>query len=160
MKIVSGAQTGVDKAALDAAIKLGIPTGGWVPKGRYNERGQISDKYSVKETPSSGYRQRTRRNVCESDGTLILVRGSLRGGSKLTRNVANEQGKPCLVVNLLHKCDPVEVVGWLVENDILTLNVAGSRESSSPGIGKVAERRLSQILINWLAVLNKPVPNI
>ncbi len=84
-KIVSGGQTGVDRAALDAAIKLGIAHGGWVPKGRLAEDGPLPETYRMRETASAAYSERTERNVIDSDGTLIISRGELTGGSEATR---------------------------------------------------------------------------
>lgn len=87
-KLLSGGQTGVDRAALDAALALGIPCGGWCPQGRRAEDGQIPARYPLTETGSPGYRERTYLNVRDSDGTLILARGALSGGTTLTRRVA------------------------------------------------------------------------
>ncbi len=82
-KIISGGQTGADQAALDAAIKLGIPHGGWIPKGRSTENGKLPDKYKLKEMPTKSYPNRTEQNVIDSDGTLIITHGKLTGGSNL-----------------------------------------------------------------------------
>ena len=83
VKIISGGQSGVDRAALDAAIRLGIPHGGWVPKGRLAEDGPLPETYSLRETPTAVYAERTEKNVVDSDGTLIISRGELTGGSDI-----------------------------------------------------------------------------
>ena len=93
-KIVSGGQTGVDRAALDVAMSLGIPCGGWCPKGRKAEDGRIPDRYPLRETDSASYRKRTILNVADSDGTLILAVGELRGGTLATKRAASELRKP------------------------------------------------------------------
>ncbi|MCX7173435.1 MAG: putative molybdenum carrier protein [Proteobacteria bacterium] len=84
-KIVSGGQTGVDRAALDWAVQQGIPHGGWCPKGRIAEDGAIDSRYELQETNSAKYPQRTKQNIIDSDGTLILNSGELDGGSLETR---------------------------------------------------------------------------
>ena len=96
-KIISGGQTGVDRAALDAAIKLAIAHGGSIPKGRITEDGPLPDTYNLKETRSSSYAERTAKNVQDADGTLIISRGQLTGGSEYTREMAVK-----LVRNRLH----------------------------------------------------------
>lgn len=135
MKVISGGQTGVDRAALDAAVSCGLTCGGWCPKGRRAEDGVIDARYPLIEAPSTGYRQRTEWNVRDSDGTLILHRGDeLRGGTALTRDFALRRGKPLLVVNLEPPpaCD--KTLRWLSRHAINTLNVAGPRASQQPGI--------------------------
>lgn len=92
-RIISGGQTGADRAALDAALACGLPIGGWCPRGRRAEDGQIPARYPLVETPSRDYRQRTRWNVRDSDFTLVFVIGSLGGGSKFTTEVAERMGK-------------------------------------------------------------------
>ena len=82
-KIISGGQTGADQGALDAAINLGIPHGGWIPKGRITEDGPLPDRYNLIEMPSASYPDRTRKNIRESDGTLILSHSRLTSGSEL-----------------------------------------------------------------------------
>ncbi len=86
-KIISGGQTGADRAALDVALKLGISHGGWIPKGRKAEDGPLPDKYQLREMPTGSYPKRTEQNVLDSDGTLIIARGKLTGGSDLTRKM-------------------------------------------------------------------------
>jgi hypothetical protein len=93
-KIVSGGQTGADRAALDVAIELGIPHGGWIPKGRKTERGPLPAKYKLKEVLTADCPKRTERNVIDSDGTLIISHGGLSGGSDFTRKMAEKHGKP------------------------------------------------------------------
>ena len=100
-KIISGGQTGADQAALDVAIKLEIPHGGWIPKGRITEAGILPEKYKLKEMPTDSYPKRTEKNVLDSDGTLILSHGKLTGGSVLTQNLANQHGRPCLQKSFL-----------------------------------------------------------
>src|SRR6266508_6387099 len=96
-KIVSGGQTGVDRAALDVALELGMPCGGWCPQGRRAEDGRIDDRYPLNETPWDGYPQRTEWNVRDSDGTLILTCGESDRGTALTVRLAQERNKPCFV---------------------------------------------------------------
>ena len=145
-KIVSGGQTGVDRAALDIALQRGIPTGGWCPRGRRAEDGRIPDEYVLQETDSKNYSQRTGRNVEESDGTLILRGGRLTGGTALTRTVATQNGSPVLVVDLRQEADFLAVEQWLAANRIRTLNVAGPRESQQPDIHDKACEWLSRLL--------------
>ena len=146
-KVVSGGQTGVDRAALDTALKLGVPCGGWCPRGRRAEDGPLQEIYPLQETPSSDYVQRTRWNVRDSDGTVVLYRGSLSGGSALTVELAKEHNKPCLVIDLLEDSLPEILLDWVMRYQIRTLNVAGTRESGSPGIYDEACRYLVQCLV-------------
>lgn len=145
-KIVSGGQTGVDRGALDAAISVGIPHGGWCPRGRRAEDGPIPPRYQLHETGSPAYRVRTEQNVLESDGTLILHGGRLAGGTDLTRRLALQHEKPCLVVDLLHSPDAEAVRQWIVSHRITTLNVAGPRESQCPGIQARANEFMASLL--------------
>ena len=133
-KIVSGGQTGVDRAALDTAMERGVPVGGWCPKGRRAEDGTISDRYPLKETPSEAYEQRTAWNVRDSDGTLIITDGALEGGTALTMEEAKRQERPVLHVRTT---DPVPVPmirAWGEDHDVRVLNVAGPRASEVEGI--------------------------
>ena len=136
-KIISGGQTGADIAGLDAAIKLGIPYGGWIPKGRLTEDGPLSEKYLLQEMTTASYPKRTAQNVIDSDGTVIFTYGALTGGSLLTRKKALQHGKPVLHFDLSKTtaADVVqELVGFIEQNDIEVLNVAGSRGSKDPAI--------------------------
>ncbi len=134
-KIVSGGQTGTDRAALDWAIAHGIPHGGWCPAGRRAEDGAIPAVYQLAETPSRSYQQRTRWNVRDSDATLIISqRSELTGGSKRTQELAAAMGKPCL--HLHAGMDMAAALReFLGKHAVSVLNVAGPRESTEPGIG-------------------------
>ena len=136
MRIVSGGQTGVDRAALDAARAAGVPIGGWVPRGRWAEDGRVPETYrDLRETDSADPAQRTRRNVEDSDGTLLVSHGPLAGGSELTRSVARALDRPCLWLDLdtLAADDAVaRALTWLSCHQIRTLNVAGPRASEDP----------------------------
>ena len=132
-KIVSGGQTGVDRGALDAAMALGIPHGGWCPKGRRAEDGPIPSIYQLAEIDSPEYAARTERNVFESDATLILCRGLPRSGTELTLRLAQRYGRPHLVVDI-DRPPLAKLRRWLAKVRPATLNVAGPRESTAPGI--------------------------
>ncbi len=145
-KIVSGGQTGVDRAALDVALEYGLPCGGWCPRGRRAEDGPIDARYPLQETPRPDYPQRTRRNVRDSDGTLVLTCGAADRGTALTVRLADELGRPCLVLNLEDGPRPEEVRAWAEAHRVGVLNVAGPRESSAPGIGERAAAFLRAVL--------------
>ncbi len=132
-KVISGGQTGVDRAALDAALECGLEIGGWCPRERRAEDGVIPTRYPLRETPKRHYAQRTEWNVRDSDATLILCRGELRGGTARTRDYAQAAGKPCRVVDLNQPPDVRAVLDWLDMQCVETLNVAGPRESQAPG---------------------------
>jgi hypothetical protein len=153
-RLISGGQTGVDRAALDAALKMKVPCRGWCPKGRKAEDGIIPSLYPLKETPSKSYEERTEWNVRDSDGTLILNTGVLEGGTKFTFEMAFKWMKPCLVINLKTKRHPTDIYEWLQTHRIKNLNVAGPRESKQPGIYKIASAFLSQFLAE---LFNHPV---
>ncbi len=143
-KIISGGQTGVDRAALDFAIENGIETGGYIPRGRAAEDGQIPAIYPrMIEAETSDPSERTMLNVRHSDATLILSHGDLSGGSKLTEQFALEFNKPVLHIDLL-KYNPGDAASitrkWLAATNCKTLNVAGPRASEEPAIyGSVIE---------------------
>lgn len=124
----------MDRAALDVALALGIPCGGWCPRGRRAADGSIPDRYPLRETRTSDYAERTRLNVRDSDATLVLHRGKLSGGTLLTVQVASELGKPLMCVDLATSLGFDPVVHWLQEVGVETLNIAGPREQQQPGI--------------------------
>ena len=146
LHIISGGQTGVDRAALDVALELKLPCGGWCPLGRRAEDGRIPKRYPLQEITSINYPVRTRANVRDSDGTLILTRGIPDRGTKLTRDVAARLGKPCLVVDLNRPVLLAVVRKWMMDHDIGVLNVAGPHESSQPGIHAQASDVLRRLL--------------
>jgi hypothetical protein len=145
-KIICGGQTGVDRAALDAALAAGIACGGWCPKGRLAEDGPLPAHYPLAQTPTHRYRQRTQWNVRDSDGTLVLYWGELDGGTLATVKLAEHYRRPLRMVNLLAPVRVAEVAQWITSNHIKTLNVAGPRESSRLGIYKMARDYLEQML--------------
>lgn len=131
LTIFSGGQAGVDRGALDAAIELGNPCGGWCPKGRAAEDGAIPERYPLSETPG-GYAERTRRNIEVCDGTLILHRGALTEGTLLTLDICRELGKPVCLVDAETASPATAAVAareFIAAHDIERLNVAGPRES-------------------------------
>ncbi|MGH8533994.1 MAG: putative molybdenum carrier protein [Gammaproteobacteria bacterium] len=142
MRILSGGQTGVDRAALDTALELGIPCGGWCPRGRRAEDGRIPAHYPLRELDSERYGERTERNVLGADGTLILIRGVMDGGTALTARWAARNRKPSIIIDLQHPPGTENIYGWMAENRIQVLNVAGPRESKQPGIYMQARKFL------------------
>jgi Circularly permutated YpsA SLOG family len=131
-KVISGGQTGVDRAGLDAAINAGIPVGGYCPKGRKAEDGTIPEIYPLIELESPEPYYRTEKNVIESDGTLILNKGQVSQGTKLTHDFTVTYGKPCLIIQLENPIEPTHVVRWIRWQFINVLNIAGPRESKLP----------------------------
>ena len=136
----------MDRAALDVALDLNIPCGGWCPKSRLAEDGTIPEKYPLQETKTEIYEERTRKNVEDSDGTLVLVRGHPVGGTAYTIETALTFGKPLWIVDLTKEFSIRDVFDWMERNFIKVLNVAGPRESGAPGIYAEAKAVLSQIL--------------
>lgn len=135
VKIISGGQTGVDRAALDVGLELGIEINGWCPEGRKAEDGIIPDKYPLRELPGSGYPERTRQNVIDSDGTLIVFFSILSGGTELTRQYCTELNRPHLMID----GDSISFVQaakqlklFIYDNRIVSFNVAGPRQSEAP----------------------------
>jgi hypothetical protein len=145
-RVISGGQTGVDRAALDTAIALGIDHGGWCPRGRLAEDGRIADRYQLVETASPEYAVRTEQNVIDSEGTLILYRRALRGGTELTYRLALKHARPHLLIDLETEPDPADAREWIHANNISILNVAGPRESSAPGIARQSQHFLERVL--------------
>jgi hypothetical protein len=133
--IVSGGQTGVDRGALDAALELGFPCGGWRPPKRKAEDGGVPDRYPVFELKAGGYRRRTIGNILDSDGTLVIGFGPPEGGTVMTIQQCDRLRKPHLWIDAI--AVPTErarslVVDFVAEHRIVTLNVAGPRASKEP----------------------------
>lgn len=134
-KVISGGQTGADRAGLDWAISHDLPHGGWCPKGRRSEDGPIDPRYILVETSTPGYLQRTEWNVRDSDATLIFtLTERLDGGSKKTAEFAEKLGKPWRHIH--PRVHPKYIARFLKIHQVKILNVAGKRESSMPGVSK------------------------
>lgn len=155
-KVISGGQTGVDRAALEVAVFLEIPHGGWCPKGRRAEDGPIPEAFELIETSSFNYAIRTEKNVVESDGTLILFRDVITRGTGLTVKFAKRHQRPYLCINLADIAEEdedasnaaaEEILNWLVKENINVLNIAGPRESTTPNINSQSH----SLLLNTLA---------
>ena len=158
-KIISGGQTGVDRAALDAAIKLSIPYGGWIPRGRLTESGPLAPEYQLKETATSSYAERTEKNVLEADGTLIISRGPLTGGSEYTREMAVKHQRPWLHIDLNDSPAfqaATEINQWIFSQKIETLNVAGPRASKDSNIYHKALDLLESVY--YLGLMERGIP--
>ena len=136
-KIISGGQTGADRAALDAALKWQIPHGGWLPKGRKTEIGPLPNKYQLREIPTESYPEAAEQNVIDSDGTLIISHGELNGGSAYSSKMAIKYDRSWLHIDL-HTINMFnaakKIYSWIKRHGIETLNVRGSRESRDPYI--------------------------
>ncbi|XZE33187.1 putative molybdenum carrier protein [Pirellulaceae bacterium SH501] len=170
-RIISGGQTGVDRAALDAAIAAGIAHGGWCPKGRLAEDGVIPLIYQLQELSACDYAERTKQNVLVSDATLILTPSRLTGGSLLTFRIAKELRKPCLTLQLPWMTDSKlgsanekrrshgdfefsALAKWLSQHPVKTLNIAGPRASKIPKAYETSFR----LLKDFFEALNTPTP--
>jgi len=149
LTIISGGQTGADRAGLDFAIYNNIPHKGWCPKGRKAEDGKISSQYQLQETPSSGYLQRTEWNARDSSGTVIFTMGKeLTGGSKRTAEFASKHGKPLLHLYPGRNYELAsELLDFVTRNNLQTLNVAGTRGSKEPGVYRFALDVLKDALV-------------
>ncbi len=144
-KIVSGGQTGADRGALDAALELGIPHGGWCPRGRLAEDGVIPDRYLLRETATANYPERTEKNVVDSDATVLITRGKPSGGTGYTGELARKKGRPLLVIDLdreTPEAAAAALVDWIAAHSVAVLNVAGPRASGCPGIADDVRRIL------------------
>lgn len=148
-KIVSGGQTGADRAALDTAIKFNVPHGGWITKGRRTESGPLPDFYNLKEMETREYPARTRQNILDSDGTVVIARGPLTGGSALTDAFARTTDKWVCTIDLSEQ-DIFEAAlilhAFILDQDIHVLNVAGPRASHDPEIYYDVKAILSAVL--------------
>ena len=149
MKIVSGGQTGADRAALDLALERGVDCGGWCPRGRRAEDGPIDERYPLRETDSTRYAVRTERNVIDSDATVLITRGPATGGSALTARLARRHRKPLLEIDLARDdlgAAAERLRRFIDEIRPAVLNVAGPRESTTPGIGDLVKELLGAAL--------------
>jgi hypothetical protein len=158
VRIISGGQTGVDRGALDAARAAGVPSGGWCPADRMAEDGEINACYGLVPLPQGGYAERTRRNVEDSDATLILYFGELDGGTALTAACSKELGRPLLLIDAL-TLNPVQAAEKACEfvghHAVQRLNVAGPRASKSPLAHDYAHHTILRLLA-CLAASGKP----
>jgi putative molybdenum carrier protein len=149
-RIVSGGQTGADRAALDVALELGLDVGGWIPRGRWTEDGPLPDRYpNFRETESADPSDRTALNVRDADATLIVSHGTLTGGSLLTQRIATRLGKPVLHLDLEASDEDAAAATlerWLADTRPQTLNVAGPRHSRDPAIFDATARLLRRVL--------------
>ena len=153
-KIVSGGQTGADRAALDVALELRIPHGGWVPRGRWAEDGPLPGRYECQEIDSPQPAVRTAANVRDADATLIFAHGPPSGGTALTLDVAQPLQKPVLCIDLLTAAECAvarRIAAWLAEHRPPVLNVAGPRASNDPLIYDAVSRILRRVLGEWPA---------
>ena len=133
--IISGGQTGADRAGLDFAIKHNIPHGGWCPKGRKALDGPLDEKYKLKETPSDDYPERTEWNVRDTDATVVFTFAEKpTGGSRKTLTLAKKLKKPCLHLHRGILGIPDKLIAFLDKHYVRRLNIAGSRESKEPGL--------------------------
>jgi hypothetical protein len=135
MKIISGGQTGVDRAALDVALKYRIDCGGWCPAGRFDEFGRIPDRYPLKELARGGFTERTSQNVNDSDGTVIICLGKLSGGTEQTVRLCVEQQRPHELIDAstISTEDAARfITNFVRKHEIDILNVAGPRQSEWP----------------------------
>ena len=153
-KVVSGGQTGVDRGALDAALTLGVPCGGWCPRDRRAEDGPIAAVYPLTETPSNTYEERTEWNVRDSDGTLVIAPPFPTGGTAYTLYLLEQYDRPWTMVDLeAIVASPARLAEevarirvWLRAQGVRVLNVAGPRESKQPGAAAVSERLVRGLL--------------
>ena len=159
-KIISGAQTGADRAGLDFAIDNDIPHGGWVPKGRIAEDGKVPKKYKVKEHKSDKYPPRTAANIHDSDGTIIFFKSPNMGrGCSLTYKLCHSMHKPCLTIDIneatlmrsgkIHPTMVGMITNWIDCIKPKVLNIAGGRESKSPGMHKIVKAILQEVYDSW-----------
>lgn len=150
IKIISGGQTGVDRAALDFGLENGIEIGGYCPKGRVAEDGVISSIYPLTEMATSNYSDRTLKNIIESDATIIIYFGELEGGSLNTRNFCTQENKPFMLVNGMEKTPKQSslMLSKFLGNEVVkVLNVAGSRASNCPKCYEYTKQVFNELLI-------------
>ncbi len=145
-RVHSGGQTGVDRAALDIAAEIGLTRGGWCPHGRWAEDGPIAAAYPLTETPEADTAQRTHWNVRDSDATLVISAGEATGGTALTLESAQAQGKPLFRNDLKEAIDYPAFERWLRETEVRRLHIAGPRERPEHPVYAAACERLRALL--------------
>jgi hypothetical protein len=145
VRVVSGGQTGVDRAALEVARELGLGIAGWCPAGRWAEDGPVPAGFPLRETPTADPSERTRWNVRDSDATLILARRPLLGGTLLALREARRLRRPVMVADPCEADAIPAIVDWLAAGRFDTLNIAGPRESEAPGCGRAAAATLRSV---------------
>lgn len=148
-RVISGGQTGADRAGLAAAKDAGVATGGWMPKGFRALDGphpEFAELYGVQEHASDRYPPRTSLNVKESDATLRFATDWSSPGEVLTLRMCKGYGKPRLDVTPGGHLTPADVAAWLVGNNVRVLNVAGNTERTSPGIEAFTAAFLAEVL--------------
>lgn len=158
-KIISGGQTGVDRAGLNVAIEFGLSKGGWAPKGFIAEDGFVPKFYGLKEFWIDGYPARTEQNIIDSDGTVTFSNGAPWGtGTKLTISTAKRLKKPHIHIDLEQpKIDnAAKLYRWLTANNISVLNVAGTRASHDRNAGHATRKVLSLAIQAWKKILERP----
>jgi putative molybdenum carrier protein len=149
LKIISGGQTGVDRAALDAALRHGINCGGWCPAGRLDEFGKIPDNYPIQELKDGGFTERTLQNVKDSDGTVVIYPGELYGGTDQTVRFCLDLKRPHQLIDAskISAEGAAKLIAEFVrENEIGILNIAGPRQSEWTEGYDYASRVLSAFL--------------
>jgi hypothetical protein len=160
-KIISGGQPGADRAALNAAILMGISHGGWIPKGRITEDGTLPDKYELREMPTSSHQTPIEQNVIDSDGTLIFFRGKPTGGTEFTRKIALQHDKQLLLIDLNNPTsyDAASLIlSWISLQKIKVLNVSGPSASKDSGIyGEVLRILKMAITMGGIKKENHPL---
>ncbi len=151
LKIVSGGQTGVDRAALDAALESGVSAGGWCPEGRQAEDGPIAEKYPLQELPDGSYKERTLKNVQDSDATVIIYFESISGGTGETLAYCLKENKPYLLIDgsgISEESASKQIKHFIDENQISLLNVAGPRASKEKRAYEYTKQVITLMLKN------------
>jgi len=146
-KIISGGQTGVDRAALDVALEFGIACGGSCPAGRTADDGPIPEKYPLTETSDYDHLVRTGNNVKDSDGSMLLYRDKLHGGTAYAMQMAKHMSREVMAIDLQKSPDPQVVVDWINRHSIHTLHIGGQREKTSPGIYQQAHTYIQKVVV-------------
>lgn len=145
MKIISGGQSGVDRAALDFCLENTIPCGGWCPKGRMAEDGIIANIYPLKETRTANYQERTRLNIIDSDASLLLYNSKMDKGTHYSLDTIRKFDKLYFQYDFSIENDPIIVSNWLKDNNISIINIVGPRESENPGIYVMVKSFLNEL---------------